>query len=357
MSSSLLKKWKDLLPLNQEQQQVIDKYFLVDFNYNSNHIEGNTLTYGQTELLLMFGETTGNASMQDYEQMKGHNVGLELVKQYAKDKERELTESFIRELNRVILVRNYWKDAQTPDGNNTRIEIKVGEYKTRPNSVITSTGEMFNYASPEETPFLMNDLLDWYKIESKNNNYSPIELASILHYRFIRIHPFEDGNGRIARLLINYVLLRNNLPILVIQSSDKKEYLRILHQCDINVGYLPSKGANANKDTIKPFTDYLLKEFEHSLGICINLLLEGKSGTINNSWWYNGEQVIITNQTQDRIINILEAKPNCSIRELSKIIEINKSAIQKHLDKLRTKGYIERKGGTKGLWLVNLRKQ
>ena len=100
----------------------------------------------------MFGETSGNASLKDYEEMKAHNVGLEMIKQEAQDKERPLTESFIRELNRTILVQDYWKNAKTPDGQDIRMQIKVGEYKSRPNSVLTATGEVFSYASPEETP-------------------------------------------------------------------------------------------------------------------------------------------------------------------------------------------------------------
>ena len=64
----------------KEYQQHLDEKFMLEFNYNSNHIEGNTLTYGQTKLLLMFDKTSGNASMRDYQEMKAHNVGLELMK-------------------------------------------------------------------------------------------------------------------------------------------------------------------------------------------------------------------------------------------------------------------------------------
>lgn len=265
----LYNEWKSLQPLKQEDQKRWDDKFKLEFNYNSNHLEGNTLTYGQTKLLFMFGETSGNASLKDYEEMKAHNVGLEMVKQEAQDKERPLTESFIRELNRTILVQDYWKNAKTPDGQDTRMLIKVGEYKSRPNSVITTTGETFNYASPEETMAFMSSLVSWYNQEAEKGMLSPIELAALLHYRYIRIHPFEDGNGRIARLLVNFVLYRYDYPMIIIHTEDKSNYLNILHQCDVEVGLTPSDGANAHLDDIRPFIEYLNSCLSRSLKLSI----------------------------------------------------------------------------------------
>jgi Fic family protein len=258
-----------LLPMNKEYKDKLDEKYKLEFNYNSNHIEGNTLTYGQTKLLLIFGETSGNADFKDYEEMKAHNVGIEMIRREAADKNRPLTESFIRELNKTILVENYWKFAQTESGDKTKIEIKVGEYKSRPNSVITQTGEKFNYASPEETPAMMNDLVKWFNTESENKTYTPIELATLLHYRYIRIHPFEDGNGRIARLLVNYVLLRNDLPPIIIKSKEKSDYLKLLHQCDIETGLEPFDGANAPVIKLHPFLLYLQNLLIESLEMSI----------------------------------------------------------------------------------------
>jgi len=85
----LHKEWQSLQPLKQEDQNRLNRKFMLEFNYNSNHIEGNTLTYGQTKLLLMFGETMGSANLRDYEEMKAHNAGLELVRVEAADKERQ----------------------------------------------------------------------------------------------------------------------------------------------------------------------------------------------------------------------------------------------------------------------------
>jgi DNA-binding MarR family transcriptional regulator len=80
--------WRALQPLQPEVQRRLDQQFMIDFNYNTNHLEGNTLTYGQTKLLFLFGQTTDHAKMRDYEEMKAHAVGLEWMKKEAMDKER-----------------------------------------------------------------------------------------------------------------------------------------------------------------------------------------------------------------------------------------------------------------------------
>ncbi|MDR2898525.1 MAG: Fic family protein, partial [Spirochaetaceae bacterium] len=217
----LYQEWLTLQPFSEKKERDINQQFLVDVNYNSNHLEGNRLTYGQCRLLLLFGDTMGNAKMQDYEEMKAHNVGLEWMKAIAKDKDTLLSEVFIRELNKIILVRDFYKTSY--DGE-YRYQIKVGTYKTRPNSVITSTGELFDYASLEETVQLMGDLVQWYCAEEQKGKLKPEELAARFHYRYVRIHPFEDGNGRIARLLVNYILLCHNYPMIVIRTDDRDNY-------------------------------------------------------------------------------------------------------------------------------------
>lgn len=265
----LYKEWCSLQPVDQSVQSSIDRKFMLEFNFNSNHIEGNTLTYGQTELLLMFGQVDSDAKMSDLEEMKAHNVCLKMIQEEAKEIERPLTEYFIRELHHILLREDYEVQKQDNNGNVVRYIVHAGTYKTRPNSVITQTGERFDYASPEETPALMSDLIAWYNDAVQKNELSPIELASIFHYRYIRIHPFEDGNGRIARLLVNYILHRANYPMIIIRSDDKDKYLSVLNQCDIEVGLAPAVGASAELNQISPFVEYMKRCLWRALDIRI----------------------------------------------------------------------------------------
>jgi Fic family protein len=162
----LYQEWQNVQPIKDEYLQRLNRKFMLEFNYNSNHIEGNTLTYGQTELLLLFGKVVDAANMKDLEDMKASNVGLNMMKDQAAS-EYPLTETFIRQLHQTILREDYTVYRQLPGGQQTSYVVHAGVYKTRPNSVITRSGERFEYASPEETPALMTDLVTWYNKEEK----------------------------------------------------------------------------------------------------------------------------------------------------------------------------------------------
>lgn len=284
--ATLFKEWQSLQPLKDSDQVRLDQKFMLEFNYNSNHIEGNTLTYGQTEMLLMFGKVVDSANMKDLEEMKASNVGLKMVKEMALDKDQPLTEYFIRTLHKTLLREDYTLYRQLPDGTNTSYVVHAGQYKTRPNSVITVTGERFEYASPEETPALMTDLIQWFNEAESEGKLSPIELAALFHYRYIRIHPFEDGNGRISRLLVNYILARHGYPMIVIKSDDKNNYLTALNRCDMAIGPIPSVGSNAELSQIMPFVEYMSTCLERALNISIKAA-KGESIEDKNDWRKN----------------------------------------------------------------------
>ena len=129
---SLTKEINSLSKLSPDIENKLWRKYRLEFNYNSNHMEGNTLTYGQTELLLIFEKTTGDHQTRELDEMKAHDVALKMVVELAQDKERDLNETFIKELNELILVRPFYKDATTPDGQKTRREITIGDYKKFP---------------------------------------------------------------------------------------------------------------------------------------------------------------------------------------------------------------------------------
>ena len=211
-----LEKWQGIQPLSETDRNRLSRRFTVDFNYNSNHIEGNTLTYGQTELLLLFGKVSGMAEFRDYEEMKASNVGLKMMSIEALETQQPLTQNFIRTLHKTLLREDYTVYRNLPGGMQTSYTVHAGQYKTRPNSVITRYGDHFEYASPEETPALMTDLVDWYNKAEAEGKLSPVELAVLFHYRYIRIHPFEDGNGRIA-------LAVGNLTVVALCGVEQKQ--------------------------------------------------------------------------------------------------------------------------------------
>ena len=336
----LYREWQDLQPVKEEDMQRLNQKFMLEFNYNSNHIEGNTLTYGQTELLLMFGRVVGEANMKDLEEMKAHNVCLKMMQEEAGMKEKPLTEFFIRSLHQTMLREDYTVYRQMPGGVNTSYVVHAGCYKTRPNSVITPLGERFEYASPEETPALMADLIAWYNEAEASKQMTPVELAALFHYHYIRIHPFEDGNGRIARLLMNYIFLKQAYPMIVIRSKSKKLYLDALGKTDKMVGPIPSDGARASLGQAKDFVAYIGLQMEKTLQENVNFLKE----QADSVWWHDGEFITIKNETIVRLIRLLKDNPSMTIQEMAKSLSINPSAVQKHLKMLQDKGYMERTG-------------
>ena len=204
----------------------------LEWNYNSNHIEGNTLTYHETELLLVFGRTSGGHPMRDYEEMKAHDVAIDHVRELAAA-ERELSEAEIRRLNGIILKEPFWAPAETPDGQPTRKRIIPGEYKREPNHVRTSTGTLHRFAEPSDTPSLMAAWTRDFRRDMSRCAYPlPLFLAES-HRSFLAIHPFDDGNGRTARLLVNFALLRRRLPPIVIKTEDRDRYIAGLQSADL----------------------------------------------------------------------------------------------------------------------------
>lgn len=220
-----------LRPIDADTENRIMQKFRLDWNYHSNNLEGNSLTFGETKTFLLHGITAEGKPLKDHLDLKGHNEAILLLDDVVKN-ERPLTEAFIRELHQIILHEPYDRPAVTPDGQPTTKRIQVGQYKSSPNHVKTATGEIFYFATPEETPAKMNDLMDWYAKAVKEGTSHPLEIAALFHYRFIRIHPFDDGNGRMARILMNLILMKYAYPPVIIKTQEKADYFRALQKAD-----------------------------------------------------------------------------------------------------------------------------
>lgn len=246
--------WRRAQPLKSEYEQRLWQRLRIEWNYNSNHIEGNTLTYGETLLLLIHGRTKGEHLLREYEEMRGHDVAIEYARDLAQQG-RALAEGDIRDLNRIVLKEGFWRTAQTADGQATRKWVEPGTYKTQPNHVLTATGELFHFATPEETPARMADFARWLNEEVARPTQNIASMLAQLHHRFIRIHPFDDGNGRVVRLLMNYVLLHCGFPPIVIQSHERSRYIAAIQASDAS--------------DLKPMVEFVMDNLRWTLVLCI----------------------------------------------------------------------------------------
>jgi len=223
-------------PLSSGIVAKLREQFTIEWTYNSNAIEGNTLSLQETELVINRGLTIGNKSLKEHFEAINHKEGIELVERFV-DKKKDLDESFIKDLHKIILKNIDDRSAGIYRTSNVRI---LGAVHIPPNSL--------------KIPRLVDEFLDWYY---ENKYLLPIpELAAYVHYKFVCIHPFVDGNGRTSRLLMNLILMQNGYPPAVILNIDRKKYYRVLKMADL--------------DRPQEYIDFIGRSIERSLIIYLN---------------------------------------------------------------------------------------
>ncbi|WP_340066498.1 Fic family protein [Ascidiimonas aurantiaca] len=219
-------KLDTLRPLTQIQRERLEQKLRLDWNYHSNSIEGNTLTAHETKAFILHGITAKGKPFRDYIEMRGHNEALKKLLGLV-DKDVLITEKLIKELHEIILVEPY-QDEKT--------EINPGVYKTKPNYLYTINNERIDFLPPEEVPEALNTLINWLnnqlvkpKRKKKKYNLHPVLVAAAFQVRFIKIHPFGDGNGRLSRILGNLILMQCGYTPAIIRLENREEYYRMLN--------------------------------------------------------------------------------------------------------------------------------
>lgn len=212
-----------LRPLPPDAMGRLAQKLRIEWNYHSNAIEGNALTLGETRTLILHGLTARGKPIRDHLDIEGHDDAVKAIEETIREGDA-LNQTFIRNLHRVLLKESYEMPAEAPDGRRAMRRISVGEYKTMPNNVRTGTGETHYFAPPEQVQPMMSDLIDWYRGKEAEGEH-PIIIAATFHYRFVQIHPFDDGNGRMARLLMNLILMKHGYTIAMVQRDGRDRYI------------------------------------------------------------------------------------------------------------------------------------
>ena len=191
-----------LRPLTQGEVERLREQFMVEFTYNSNAIEGNTLTLKETAMVLE-GMTIDQKPMQDHLEAVGHRDAFLYVQGVAQN-QMPITESVIKNIHSLVLMNR-----PEDKGNYRRIPVRI----------------MGAYTEPVQ-PYLiepkMSDLL--VADEQRKQSMSVVERVARFHLEFEGIHPFIDGNGRTGRLLLNLELIRNGYPPINVKFADRKRY-------------------------------------------------------------------------------------------------------------------------------------
>ncbi len=211
--------------LNLTEKQQFEQNFVNVFVYNSNSIEGSTLTPLEVKLLLE-ENISPNKPLDDVLEAKSAEKALDFIKRT----KEIVSESFLKKLHEI-----YFKDTKP---------FIAGLFKTKDNLV---QGAVF-----KTTPagFVFTDMKLFFKeYEKLSKNLHVLELAAWVHWRFEKIHPFQDGNGRIGRLIMNYILWSNGYQMIDIKTKEKQKYFKALQKSD-------------KENSAEPLARLLVKRFE-----------------------------------------------------------------------------------------------
>ena len=203
-------------PLNDGILRKLQNNLRTEFIYNSNAIEGNTLTLRETDIILQFGITVKGKSLKEHNEVKGQEYALDFLNEVLK-KEEPLSIRLIREFHALIL--NDDKDNR-------------GRFKQENNTILGAKFQTTPFYKVEEK---LQELIDNFNESDKNL----IEKVAKFHNDFEMVHPFNDGNGRTGRLLMNLELMKNGYPITIIKNEDRDDYYQALEIASIDENYIP----------------------------------------------------------------------------------------------------------------------
>jgi len=241
-----LKMLNSFRPLPVSAVRKLKEQFEIEMTYNSNAIEGNSLTLKETYLVINEGLTIKGKPLKDHLEAKNHQEALEyLYDLIEKDKKNTFSENLIRSLNQIVQ-QNIDKEW-------------AGRYR---NSGVIIGGADHKPPEALEIPKLMRNLIDW--VGDNKKKMHPVELAGILHHKLVYIHPFFDGNGRTSRLVMNIVLMQSGFPLVIVLKNDRKRYYQTLSSAD--------KGEYAD------FVNFIARAVERTLDIYLKILMPSKKG-------------------------------------------------------------------------------
>lgn len=202
----------------------------IDWTYNSNAIEGSTLTRGETAFFLQEGRTIEGKPFQDYLDARNHAQTIDFIYQEVLKTARPITPGLIKEINASLLYGVTHTDAVNQFGENVHKPATPGQYKKFPNHVQLTDGTIHYYVEPLQVAGEIEALCEW--IENKLETLHAVLVAALSHYNFVRIHPFDDGNGRGARILMNLILLCQGYTPAIIKAEERRPYLESLEKAD-----------------------------------------------------------------------------------------------------------------------------
>lgn len=214
-------------PINREKMAVIAEKLNIEWTYHSNAIEGNTLTLAETSFFLREGLTVEGKPVNDFLAAKNHYEAIHFLEDCLNN--RDVTEALIKEIHALVLRGiDHIEIGSGPSA--VRKRIHPGQYKYDNNHVLLPDGSIHRYCDHLQVPGEMEKLVRWHG--EHRGSLHPIELAAGFHHRLVAIHPFTDGNGRVARLMMNLILMQAGYPPAIVRNEERREYYAALRAAD-----------------------------------------------------------------------------------------------------------------------------
>ena len=319
-------KWQMLRNLAPDQLSLLKRIATIESIGSSTRIEGAGLTDSEVERLLS-GLNTTSFESRDEAEVAGYAEAMEMI--FESYDEIQISENYIKQLHQVLL-RFTSKDAR-----------HRGEYKKLPNHVEAfaangrSLGIIFKTASPFDTPFRMKELIQWFSEESQKGTLHPLLLMAIFIVHFLAIHPFQDGNGRLSRILTTLLLMRSGYSYVPFSSLE-----RIVEE-NKDRYYLSLRRAQSTLYTNNSkLNDWLL----FLLG-CLR-----KQISVLDSKVKTERMIAELPPLSQEVMKIIRQHGRARVRDIQIITGANRNTIKAHIKRLVERGELKKMGAGKGTW-------
>lgn len=229
ISESQIKELEKIRELHKRRLQKMDNLqyknyyerFVSEFTYDTNAIEGSTLTLNETAMILFDKIVPKGKQIREINEVQNHKDAFDFILGYKED----LTKAFVLRMHKMLMHNILWKYAGV--FRDVQVYIRGADFTPPP---------------PEQVEAVFKRLMLWYRRNKKK--YHPVVVAGYFHHVFESIHPFRDGNGRIGRLLLNFILRKNGFPMIDIKYKDRSDYYSALQ--------------SANKGNLKPLAEMII---------------------------------------------------------------------------------------------------
>ena len=301
LCDALKSKLDNFRPFPPETLTSLRNYYRVGLTWSSNALEGNSLTESETKVIIEDGLTVQGRPLHDVYEALGHAEAYDYIHTVAVDK--DLSVADILKLHELFYKRINPEQA----GKFRRVKVFI-------------SGSRYPLPPPEKTAVLMDEFIRW--LNENEKNIHPVKLAAEVHKRFVFIHPFVDGNGRVARLLMNLILIRHGYPVAIIPPILRPEYITLLE---------------AAHRTPAKFIDFIIDREIDTLRDLLRLLGNETASV----------QTTALTPDCEKLLQAMKNHPGLRVPDLMKQMQKSRPTIERYLRQLRHSGLIEFRGAPK----------